>query len=95
MGVCVNNAHTPFGDYMEHTNPDVINYIKSKITSEETSTSGDIETTYKASFDNGMVIEGKSMRPIEGYNQEEAAKAAYDKAISKIYDGVAVALSKL
>ncbi len=80
---------------MEHLNPEVINYIKSKITSEEATTSGDIETCYRATFDTGMVLEGKSIRPIDGFSQEEAMEAAYNDAISKIYDGVAFAMNKL
>ncbi len=80
---------------MEHLNPDVINHIKSKIVNAETTTVGDIETIYKISFDNGKILEGKSLRPIDGYNQEEATNAAKGDAISKIYDGVAFTLNKL
>ncbi len=79
---------------MEHLNPEVLNYIKSRITSAETTTSGDIETVYKATFDNGAMIEGSSMRPIDGFQQEEATNAAYENAIDKIYHGVAFALNK-
>ena len=80
---------------MEHLNQDVVNYIKSRIVSSEKSTSGDIETTYTASFDNGMMLEGKSVRPINGFDQLEAENAAYENAIDKIYHGVAFALNKV
>ena len=80
---------------MEHMKPEILQYIKSRITSAETTTTGDIETIYKCSFDTGMVLSGKSVRPIDGYNQEEATNAAYEDAVSKIYDGVAFTLNKL
>ncbi len=80
---------------MEHNNPEVIAFIKSKIISSETITSGDIETVYRATTNNGVALEGKSIRPIDGFSQEEAMEAAYNDAISKIYDGVAFAMNKL
>ncbi len=80
---------------MEHMKPEILTYIKSRITSAETTTTGDIETIYKGTFDNGMVLEGKSMRPIDEFQQDEAQNAAYEDAISKIYDGVAFTLNKL
>ena len=79
---------------MEHLNQDVVNYIKSRITNDETVTSGDIETIYTATFDSGMTIQGKSVRPINGFEQDEARNAAYENAIDKIYHGVAFALNK-
>ncbi len=80
---------------MEHMKPEILQYIKSRVTSSEVITTGDIETVYTSTFDNGMVLSGKSLRPIEGFQQEEAQEAAYEDAISKIYDGVAFTLNKL
>ncbi len=80
---------------MEHMKPEILTYIKSRVANAEIVTTGDIETCYKATFDNGMVLEGKSMRPIDGFDSNEAQNAAYEDAISKIYDGVAFTLNKL
>ncbi len=87
--------HPKLGDYMEHLNQEVLNFIKAKLISSEVTTTGDIETIYKANFDNGKMIEGKSIRPIDGFDQEEANNAAYENAINTIYDGVAFALNKV
>lgn len=76
-------------------NQEILAYIKSRITSTEVVTTGDIETAYKATFDNGMTLEGKSIRPINGFDANEAQNSAYEDAIKKIYDGVAFALNKL
>ncbi len=74
---------------------EVIDYIKGRITNAETTVSGDIETIYRATLDNGMTLEGKSTRPIEGFDQHEATHAAYEAAISRIYEGVAFTLNKV
>ncbi len=73
---------------------EVIDYIKSRIVSSESSVSGDIETITKITFDSGIVATGCSIRPIDGFLQEEAQKAACDDAIGKLYAGVEFSLSK-
>ena len=75
-------------------NQEAVNYIKGRITSAESSVTGDIETTYKATLDSGLVIEGKSIRPIDGFQQEEAQNAAFNDAVGVLYAGVDFILSK-
>lgn len=75
-------------------NEETLAYIKSRITSADVTISGDIETICKTTFDNGMVLEGKSIRAIGGFDAEEAKEAAYQDAVSHIYNGVAFALNK-
>lgn len=73
---------------------EVTDYIKGRIATSEAIITGDIETNIKLIFDNGTIVTGKSIRPIDGFFQEEAEKAACEDAISTLYDGVDFILSK-
>ncbi len=73
---------------------EVMEYIKGRVSKLETTVTGDIETKVNVTLDNGTVISGNSLRPIDGFNQEEATTAAYTNAISALEAGVDLFLSK-
>lgn len=71
-----------------------IDYIKSRVVTATPSIKGDITTDTMITFDNGISLEGHSVRDISGYSKEEADNAAFLDAISTLIPGVDFVLTK-
>lgn len=71
-----------------------IDYLKSRMVSITPKISGNIATHSDVTFDNGIVVEGCSIRDINNYDKIEAENAAFLDAISTLAPGVDLVLSK-
>ncbi len=71
-----------------------LDYIHGRIVTSDFSNTGEIVTTCKVTFDNGMYTTGTSIRDINNFDKEEAQKAACDNAIKVLSPGVEFILTK-
>lgn len=75
-------------------NQSTIDYLKSRVVSAIPKISGDITTHSIVTFDNGIIVEGRSVRDISIYDKEEADTAAFNDAICSLIPGVEFVLNK-
>ncbi len=75
--------------------PETLAYIKGRVISTTPSLTGDITTHSTVVFDNGVSIEGHSIREINNYDAKEAEEAAFKDAIESLSPGVEFILSKI
>lgn len=73
---------------------ETIDYLKNRVISAVPKTSGEITTHSVITFDNGIIIEGYSIRDIASYEKTEADAAAFQDAISRLAPGIEFMLNK-
>lgn len=73
---------------------ETLEYLKGKVISAIPKTTGEIITQSIITFENGIVVEGQSVRDINIYDKVEAENAAYEDAIKTLYPGVEFILTK-
>lgn len=71
-----------------------IDYINAQIVQRDYTATGDVIIKSKLIFNNGYVSTGEAIRDINGFDINEAQKAADNNAISKLENGVEFILTK-
>lgn len=81
------------GDTM--INQTTLDYLKSRVVSAIPKTSGEITTNSVITFDNGVTVEGSSVRDIAQYDKTEADSAAFQNAVASLIPGIEFATNKV
>jgi hypothetical protein len=77
------------------TSQNAINYIKTRVSATNFVNSGEITTICNVTLDDGAILSGNSVRDINGFDINEAQTAAYENAVSFLYPGADLILSKV